>query len=124
MGLVVDGTTLNLQKNIGIECLKILRLDDTMPQQGSNVLPVVVELLELSNTLAIYPNPASMAFYIESPQAVERAVLYHLSGQYIHERERKGTHRALDLPTLTSSTCVLRVWTHEGVYVQRIVLQQ
>lgn len=89
-----------------------------------NVLPVVVEPLKAPEILHVYPNPATTALYLESTEVVERAVLYQLNGQAVHSWALQGQSLELALPALPQGVYILRVWTNEGAYIQRVRIQQ
>jgi hypothetical protein len=78
-----------------------------------------VGISELDNAVKLYPNPVVDYLYLKSDIAIEKVIVYDLTGRVIRQINQPAN--SIDLSDLSSGFYLLQVNTTEGASTQRFI---
>ena len=73
--------------------------------------------------VALYPNPATQLLHLSSPAIIRSVEIYNSTGERLQKREVNATHAQLDLTHFTEGAYWVKVFTKEGVNVQKVIVK-
>lgn len=76
----------------------------------------------MKDTVSVYPNPASdvLHFDVKSESAIEKAVLFDISGRAVREYN-EISNNALSVSDLQSGTYILKLVSNKGIFTQKVI---
>ncbi|RXR21288.1 T9SS type A sorting domain-containing protein [Flavobacterium amnicola] len=72
------------------------------------------------NSIQIYPNPVATVLKINSPNRIEKAMIYNLQGQLISEVNQSNE---LDFSTFQAGMYLVKIISEKGIKIQNIIKQ-
>ena len=76
----------------------------------------------VSNKMTVYPNPMNDVLNIQMDGIRgERVAIYNSMGQEVLSQQMQGTSTTIDVNALTPGVYLTKVWTNEGIAVQKIM---
>lgn len=92
----------------------------------TNEATTVFEILdrqdfEVDNTITVYPNPTNGLVNIKAASVLQSIELYDIQGRLLQTGTLKDTQADLDMSQRQTGIYLLKISTHEGVKVERII---
>ncbi len=108
----VASTTMQIELNPGAYML----FADKPFSDFSELTPVTIE--ELKNDVALYPNPATDKFFIQTQEPVKRVEIYDLTGRKVLE---SIGNKIIDINHLNNGLFIVMITTSKSVYSKKLL---
>jgi len=79
----------------------------------------IVAISEITNEMALYPNPVSDYLYIKSDVVIEKVTIYDLTGKMVKQVEQPGN--SIDLSNFAPGFYLLKANTSQGEMMQKFI---
>jgi hypothetical protein len=124
-----DGVTFDIN-NWNFSGLNVYTSDDQSNEDATNPYPIeqclnsAIHLVDFSEDIAVYPNPAGNEIYIESNIDLQAIHIVNLLGQRILSDIHPAKASRLNLQNLASDIYLMQFIVGDQMWVQKIIIQK
>jgi|GEM_PF-1842317 len=96
--------------------------DDVCFEEGWDIVPTSIEELN-TETLVIYPNPASDVLNISLNQEINKVLVFDYTGNLVISQQADGNAVSINTSHLSTGVYIVRVMTNDGISTKQVVIK-